>query len=429
MSGSRYISFISFILLIIFLSGCASAPEAPDVTVPAESTADLPSPTDAVTTSPATDAVSTAADDGLTAVYLGVDGYGLPGVDRDNRDSFRYRFDVGGDVMTFAVDNGERNESGNYAYPLQNILKVGYEYRLKAEDGTVTAVSEIPETGPDLSEPAVSGVPGEKTLRNFLMTALEPVGSTLYIYGGGWDWQDEGPSVQSRTTGISPCWARFFKEHDQDYTYKDRLGSNEAPDPSSSYYPYGGYNQYYFAGLDCSGYLGWAIYNTLNTESGSEGYVMTSTGFAKNLSDRGWGEWTDSLPADGVLRPGDVVSTPGHVWISLGTCMDGSVILLQSSPTQSRKGQPGGGVQISAVGTDGSCEAYKIADRYMSKYYPEWYERYPVKLCRPDKYYDFGAPEAGVFTWTTDGGSGCLTDPDGIGDMVPEAVLALLFGE
>ena len=45
----------------------------------------------------------------------------------------------------------------------------------------------------------VSGVPGKLTLKNFLATAMEPVGTALYIYGGTWDWQDAASSNQAST--------------------------------------------------------------------------------------------------------------------------------------------------------------------------------------------------------------------------------------
>ena len=57
----------------------------------------------------------------------------------------------------------------------------------------------------------VIAIPGEKTLKNFLTTALQPVGTTLYIYGGSWDWQDEGSSLQATTIGIPQSWIDFYQ--------------------------------------------------------------------------------------------------------------------------------------------------------------------------------------------------------------------------
>ncbi|HCI73708.1 MAG TPA: copper amine oxidase, partial [Lachnospiraceae bacterium] len=184
--------------------------------------------------------------------------------------------------------------------------------------------------------------------------------------------------------------------------------------------------------LDCSGYLGWAIYNTLETEDGEDGYVTFASHIAKDLSDLGYGEWTQdiAMPSeenDYVMKPGDVMSTNGHVWISLGTCDDNSIVILHSTPADSRTGQPGGGVEISAIGLSEDCEAYQIADRYMSEYFPEWYERYPVKLADPESYFTFEGDNAGRFTWEFGEDEDGFTDPDGIQDMSPADVLECLF--
>mgnify|MGYP000688916402 FL=1 len=62
-----------------------------------------------------------------------------------------------------------------------------------------------------------------------------------------------------------------------------------------------------------------------------------------------------------------------HVWLSLGQCFDGSVVILHSSPA---------GVHISGTPTPKGAEnsqAIKLANKYMSKYYPVWNKKYPVK--------------------------------------------------
>lgn len=367
---------------------------------------------------------------GIRAVYLGVKDYGAEETNKDHKDEFLYRFSIGGEEMTYRIDNGTKDPDGNYDYPIQNVLKVGYTYSIKVEDGTVTAATEIKEQK-DPCKPVVEGVPGEKTLANFLRTALEPVGTTLYIYGGGWDWQDEGSSLQARTIGVPQEWVSFFNANDVDYTYKEKNGDPNLKDPGSGYYPYGGYNQYYYAGLDCSGYLGWVIYNTMETESLKEGYVGGSTGTSKRLANKGWGSFTQDVKApDGsngyVMKPGDVMSINGHVWISLGTCDDGSVVIVHSTPSKSRTGQPGGGVQISAIGTSEDCVAYALAKNYMETYYKEWSDRYPIYLCSPETYFTFTGENAGRFSWDTSG-KGVLTDPEGLQNMKAEAVLDFLF--
>ena len=365
-------------------------------------------------------------------IYLGIENYGAEETNKDNKDHFRYRFSDDGKEVVFLVDNGKKDAEGTFDYPIQNALKEGYAYNITFQGETVTAAEEI-EDGKQVSSPytpAVSGTPGEMTLENFLRTAMMPVGTTLYIYGGGWNWQDDGSAVQTRTIGVSPDWVRFFEEQDENFTYKGKDGDEKNVDASASYYPFGGYNEYYYAGLDCSGYVGWTIYNTFETESGKEGYVGGSTGFAKRLADQGLGTWTQNVAEEDapVILPGDIMSLNGHVWMSLGTCDDGSVVILHSTPSFSRTGQPGGGVQISAIGQDESCEAYLLADHYMSEYFPKWYARYPVALKKPENYFHFEGEKAGLFRWDT-GESGKLSDPAGMQKMQPKEVLSLLFGE
>lgn len=66
----------------------------------------------------------------------------------------------------------------------------------------------------------VSGTPGLKTLKNLLATALEPVGTTLYVYGGSWDWQDSCSANQAMTIGLPQSWIDFFQQQDVDYDFK-----------------------------------------------------------------------------------------------------------------------------------------------------------------------------------------------------------------
>ena len=362
------------------------------------------------------------------AVYLGVEHYGEETVNKDTKDSFHYRFYIDGAEYSLKVDNGTKNEEGDYDYPIQNRLKENYGYEVSIENGTILSVTEFPAED-NCYTPCVKGIPGKHTVLNFLKTAMEPAGTALYIYGGGWDWQDAGSAVQARTLGVSPDWVRFFKEQDVNFTFKEKDGKEENADPCSSFYPYGEYNEYYYAGLDCSGFVGWAVYNTLETENGREGYVQSASVMAKRLSEMGFGECTRNIETqDGKydLHPGDVVSINGHVWISLGTCQDGSIVILHSTPAPSRTGQPGGGVEISAVGESASCEAYLLADRYMSEYYPEWYERYPVLLADPDRYLIFEKEINGRFSWNTKERQG-FRDPDGIQKMTAEEALKLIF--
>lgn len=205
--------------------------------------------------------------------------------------------------------------------------------------------------------------PTEKsaTIENLLRTALEPVGSTMYIWGGGWDGEDSGSGAVSTRIGVSPKWKEFAMQQDETYDFNEHRYEREN-------------------GLDCSGFVGWVLYNTFETEEGQTGYVTTSTDLAESLAERGWGRLIKN-PHE--FLPGDIVSMEGHVWICLGTCEDESVLLVHSSP-------PGVSVcgtpipkygskteQITTQNSTSRSMAVQLATKYMEKYEAQWQEKYP----------------------------------------------------
>lgn len=245
--------------------------------------------------------------------------------------------------------------------------------------------------------------PGKRTLKNLLETALLPMGSTLYIYGGGWNEADDGAGIEARTIGLSPRWKAFYDENDAFYDHKTHNYLKNQAEIHN--------------GLDCSGYVGWILYNVLETENGKPGYVMSATKMAKAFAGYGWGSYADT--ADSVnYHPGDIVSQSGHVLIALGTMNDGSMMLMHCSPA---------GPMISGTYTpDGKAdsEAIALAVSYMAKYFPDFYSRYPEKISRTSAYFTNNK----AMTWYLDG-SGVLTDPDGYSRMTPAEILRDLFGE
>lgn len=196
-------------------------------------------------------------------------------------------------------------------------------------------------------------VPGEHSMENLLFTAMQPLGTTMYVWGGGWNEEDTGAGIEAVTIGVSPRWKEFAAQQDADYNFKD--------------------TEYQIHdGLDCSGYVGWVIYNIFETENGSgeeDGYVMKATSMAEAFAGVGWGTYRK---ASEVIewKPGDIMSMEGHVWICLGMCGDGSVLLMHSSPP---------GVRISGTYmADGSkSQAVELAEQCMRKQYPLWFDKYP----------------------------------------------------
>uniref|UniRef100_UPI004056A8CB hypothetical protein n=1 Tax=Agathobacter sp. TaxID=2021311 RepID=UPI004056A8CB len=208
-------------------------------------------------------------------------------------------------------------------------------------------------------------------MERLLEIAMQPMGSTMYIWGGGWDVDDEKSGAGSTKIGVSSTWAEFAQKQDAAYNYEDYRYQREL-------------------GLDCSGYVGWVIYNLFETEDGKEGYVTFSTEMAENFASRGWGRLYKN-PKE--FLAGDIVSMDGHVWICLGTCADGSVLLIHSSPP----GVSICGTGIPIYGMKDSNDdnqdmpnqvpsetepgiAVQLAEEFMGKHYPEWQTAYPNRM-------------------------------------------------
>lgn len=110
----------------------------------------------------------------IQAEFLGVENYGAEEVNIENADNFKYRFMVNGQEVTYKIDNDEER-----TYPIQNKLKEGYTFTIEVQDGVISSAEEI-VTDTAAFDPVISGVPGKRTLKNFLATAFMPVGTTLY---------------------------------------------------------------------------------------------------------------------------------------------------------------------------------------------------------------------------------------------------------
>ncbi len=234
------------------------------------------------------------------------------------------------------------------------------------------------------------------TIKNLLQTALKPVGSTMYVWGGGWNLSQSGGDITARTIGVSSTWKAFYKKQTSSYDYtKTRYQVKN--------------------GLDCSGFVGWTIYNTFNKVSGHAGYVMLAQQQARVFASYGWGSYKTAASVTD-FKAGDIMSTSeGHVYIVIGQCSDGSVVLVHSSPQ---------GVMISGTASKtgkANSKAVKLAKKYMKKYYPEWYKKFP-KVARGISY----IKNYNQMRWYLTSGS-IMTDPDNYTGKSAEKVLADLF--
>lgn len=266
---------------------------------------------------------------------------------------------------------------------------------LKTEPTTQPTAQTTPTTAPTTQPTQPTTVPTEPeqppTLLELLTVATQPVGNTMYIWGGGWNEEDTGAGIEAVTIGVSPQWAQFAAQQDSSYDYN-----------TTRYQIHNG--------LDCSGYVGWTIYNVLETENGGEGYVCASTEMARSLADRGFGAY---IPAEEMThwQPGDIMSQKGHCWIVVGMCDDGSVLLLHSSP-------PG----VRFCGTllpDGTkSQAVSLAETVMKEQYPQWHSRYPD--CSSAYNY---LTKASALRWNEQ----TLSDPENLRHMTAQQILSLLF--
>lgn len=260
-----------------------------------------------------------------------------------------------------------------------------------ANDGTSSISPEdTTESSPETSETTTDEP--DRSLLDFLKIAVQPVGSTMYVWGGGWNEADDGAGIEAVTLGVSSWWAEFAQMQNSSYDYRD--------------------TEYQIHdGLDCSGYVGWAVYNILETENGQDGYVLGATKMAREYADRGFGEYIPTAELTCWL-PGDIMSMDGHVWIVVGMCDDGSVLFLHASP-------PG----VIFCGTnlaDGSkSQAVKLAEEIMSTHYPDWYAKFP-KCSRSYSY----LTQSWAMRWSRD----ILSDEDGVTDMSADEIVALIYG-
>lgn len=213
----------------------------------------------------------------------------------------------------------------------------------------------------------------------------------MYIWGGGWNEEDTGSGIESVTIGLSPTWAQFAAQQSSGYNHQNTR--------------YQIHN-----GLDCSGYIGWLVYNTLHSNNGEPGYVCKATSMASTFSSYGWGSYIYAGDSSD-FQPGDICSMSGHVWMCLGKCGDGSVLLVHSSP-------PGVRICGTLLSDGSSSQAVSLAESIMSTCYPDWYAKYPD--CTANYSY---LTSSSKMRWS----SGTLSDAGSYQGMSAEDITAFLF--
>ncbi len=245
-----------------------------------------------------------------------------------------------------------------------------------------------------------------KTLKALLTNALKPMGSTLYVLGGGHDVGTGGDGVRY---GVNPNWKKFFSQQGANYNHSR-------------------YSYQYGKGLDCSGYVGWVVYNTVNKQSNQEICTSISETTPKLYGQRGWGNYADDWNS-GKFKAGDVVSYynssngSGHVWLVIGQCGDGSVVLAHSTPPA--------GVILSGTATSGGnmdSEAIQLARKYMKQNFSACYNKFSSLTYQCPREYLYGPSNLKLhrFQWDVSGKK-LLSDPEGYMKKTAGQILADLF--
>ena len=277
------------------------------------------------------------------------------------------------------------------------VSKKGVILAKKAGTAVITATYQNKKAKITVKVPAnvlVTQTDGRRTLKNYLLGALLPVGRVLYVWGGGW--------YDSTRSGLDTYKIKWFNRQSADYDfhdYEDLSYENRKK------------------GFDCSGYLGWCAYQVMwrkgkpkfsyTVVSGEIGEAYTDWKFGgamgpKRLAKRKY-----------ILQPGDVGFRDGHCFIVLGQCKDKSIVILQSTPQA--------GVQISGTATPrgkAKSQAVRLAAKYMKKYFPKSVKKYRYKY-----YTGHFLPQYNYFRWFPK----TLPDPDGYRNMDAEEILKDLF--
>ncbi|MDO5155343.1 MAG: hypothetical protein Q4D51_05205 [Eubacteriales bacterium] len=235
----------------------------------------------------------------------------------------------------------------------------------------------------------------KSSIKDLLQIAISPIGTTMYVWGGGWNEADLAAGPEAMRKGLSPSWEKFASMQDATYDYHQ-------------------FRHQIHDGLDCSGFVGWVVYNTFHTENEEKNYVFRASRQAEHFSNMGFGTYYLAHQVTDY-KAGDIMSSTcgccSHVWIVVGSCLDGSIVLVHSSPP---------GVQLCGTVTpDGkkNSQAYRLAKKYMKKINRDWYRKYP-NVSRDIRYLSHYAQMRWFIGW-----DGVLTDYEGYREMHADQIL------
>lgn len=259
------------------------------------------------------------------------------------------------------------------------------------------SAGRAPASPPAAPKPQTPAAPrpqppeGSNTVKNMLKAALMPVGRCLYVWGGAWNKEDTGAGEEAMSLGVNGRWQQFFDANNAGYDYnKTRYQIHD--------------------GLDCTGYLGWTVFQAFGDRYSSSGYVFKSGTVTSTYQRLFGGQYR--LPSQVTdYQPCDVMGMNGHVYLVIGRCGDGSVLFLQASPPT-----------VSLCGAPENSEAVRLAEQYMAEYRGECFTRYGQGICSRGGAY---LTQYSQFRWSDD----VLPDPDGYRNMTPAEILTDLFGK
>lgn len=305
----------------------------------------------------------------------------------------------GGYYYYFDENNGFRYEdgflkvNGNTYYFNKNgraqvgSLVIGNKEYTFATNGVLKSTTTVVETV-ETTAPTSA-----RTIKNYLANALLPVGKTLYIYGGGHNTTD------ATRKGVSPNWAKWYSKNNSSYNYQNYMYQSTL-------------------GLDCSGYVGWSVYQVMQSRSNvGSGYTVTSGMIGSTYTGYKWGtNLTQSYLQSHNFKfyPGDIGYDGDHTWIVLGQCKDTSLVILHSTPNA--------GVQIAGTPTyngNYSSQAISLAKQYMSRY--KGYQTMGSSFYHTST--GHWIRRGNYFRWNRS----TLSDPDGYLSMTADQILADLF--